>query len=69
MTDVVNLNKFRKAKRKQERTEKAKENRVLYGLAKTQKVAARAEVKRAHVQLENTRRNEASEIKSVDDSQ
>jgi len=69
MTDVVNLNKFRKAKRKQERSDKARENRVLHGLTKAQKAVARAETDRTHVQLENIRRNEASETKSVDDSQ
>ncbi len=69
MTDVINLNKVRKAKRKQEQTAKARENRIVHGLGKTQKDAGRAETRRAQVQLEKMRMDQASAIKSVDDSQ
>src|SRR6185312_15069202 len=34
MSDVVNLNKVRKAKRKQAETAKARENRIVHGLSK-----------------------------------
>jgi hypothetical protein len=33
MTELINLNKVRKAKKKQDETAKAKENRILYGLS------------------------------------
>jgi len=64
MADVVNLNRFKKAKRKKERTEKARGNRVLHGLSKSQKAVARAEAKRAVVDINNMKlQNEASETK------
>ncbi len=67
--DIVNLNKFRKAKRKQEQTAKAQENRIIHGLTKTQKAVARFEKERTQVQLEESRLDQASEIKTVDDPQ
>lgn len=69
MSDVVNLNKARKAKRKQAETAKAKENRILHGRSKVEKEVSRAEVERAQVRLEKMRREPPSPIKSVDDSQ
>ncbi len=69
MTDVVNLNKFRKTKQKQEKKVKAQENRIIHGLSGAEKNAARAEVKRAQVQLEKLRLEQDSEIKTVDESQ
>ena len=69
MTDVINLNKFRKAKKKQAQTAQAKENRILHGLSKAQKDVTRAEAERTQVQLEQMRLEQRSEIKSVDDSQ
>jgi hypothetical protein len=69
MTDVVNLNKFRKDKRKQAETAKARENRIVHGLSKAQKEAVRLEAERAQVRLEKMRREQPAAIKSVDDSQ
>ncbi len=69
MTDVINLNKFRKAKQKQEKTQKARENRIVHGLSGAQKAAARAEAERAQVQLEQQRLEQGSAIKTVDDSE
>ena len=69
MTGVVNLNKFRKAKQKQEKTQKACENRIVHGLSGAQKAAARAEAERAQVQLEQQRLEQGSAIKTVDDSE
>lgn len=37
MSDPVNLNKFRKAKAKAEKTQKAKENRAKFGRTKAEK--------------------------------
>ena len=69
MTDVVNLNKFKKAKQKQAKTLKARENRIVHGLTGAEKAIARAEVKRAQVHLEEGRLEQGSEIKTIDDSQ
>ena len=73
MTGVVNLNKFRKAKQKQEKNLKARENRIVHGLSGAQKAAARAEAERTQVQLEQQRleRGPSMEnlIKPIDDSQ
>ncbi len=69
MTDVVNLNKFRKTKQKQAKALKAKENRILHGLTGAQKAVARAETLRAQVHLEDLRLSHGSEIKKIDDSQ
>jgi len=69
LTDVVNLNKFRKSKQKQAKAGKARENRVLHGLSGAQKAAARAEAERALVHLEKNRLERGSVIKTVDDSE
>jgi hypothetical protein len=69
MTDVVNLNKFKKAKKKQEKAKKAQENRIVHGLSGIQKAAARAEAERIQVQLEQQRLENGSQIKTVDDSE
>ena len=46
MTQPINLNRFRKAKRKTEKTEHAAENRVKFGRTKTEKAEdAAAKVK------------------------
>lgn len=42
MSDVVNLNRFRKAKDKQAREIKAQENRVAFGRTKAEKELAKA---------------------------
>jgi hypothetical protein len=67
MTDVVNLNKFKKAKKKQEKTQKAQQNRIVHGLSGAQKAAARAEAERAQVQLGQQRLEQGSAIKTIDD--
>ena len=42
MTDPVNLNKFRKAKKRAEKEQRATENRAKYGRTKAQKDADKA---------------------------
>jgi len=69
LTDVVNLNKFRKAKQKQTKAATARENRILHGLSGAEKAAARAEADRAQVQLEKKRLKPPFAIKTVDDSE
>ena len=69
MTDVVNLNKFRKTKQKQEKKVKARENRIIHGLSGAEKAAARAEAKRAQVHLDKLQLEQDPEIKTVDESQ
>jgi uncharacterized protein HemY len=69
LSDVVNLNKFKKAKQKQAKVQKARENRILHGLSGAEKAAARAEADRAQVHLEKKRLKRPSAIKTVDDSE
>jgi hypothetical protein len=50
MADPINLNKARKARDKQRRTEEARENRVLFGRTKAEKIetaASKARIERA----------------------
>ena len=69
MTDVINLNKFKKAKKKQEKAKKAQQNRIVHGRSGAQKAVARAEAERAQVQLGQQRLEQGSAIKTVDDSE
>lgn len=43
MTDVVNLNKFKKAKEKQRKVDKANQNRIVFGLSTKLRKAKRTE--------------------------
>jgi len=57
MTDIINLNKARKAKLKQSRDAQAAENRIRYGLStRTRKLHAELQEK-AKAQLEQHRLN------------
>ncbi len=69
LTDIVNLNKVRKAKQKQSKAAKARENRILHGLTAAEKAAARAEAERALMQASKHRLERDSAIKTVDDSE
>ncbi|MGZ3305450.1 MAG: DUF4169 family protein [Asticcacaulis sp.] len=69
MNTVVNLNKARKAKLKQDATAKARQNRVIHGMSAAQRKAALAENERAQVQLDKNRREGDFSIKYVDDKQ
>jgi hypothetical protein len=40
MSDIINLNKFRKARKRQDSESRAAGNRVLHGLSKAEKVKA-----------------------------
>jgi hypothetical protein len=67
MTEIVNLNKARKAKRKQKQIETSQKNRVIYGLpGKTRKVAQDAQ-KRLQAQWDGKRLNPVSPINGVDE--
>lgn len=68
MTEIINLNKARKAKRKQKQIETAAENRVIYGLpGKTRKLGQEAQ-KRLQTQWEGKRLNPDSPINGVDEN-
>jgi hypothetical protein len=56
MAEIVNLNKARKAKLKDQAQTTAAENRVKHGRTKAEKAAAKAEAERAARALEQTRR-------------
>jgi len=69
MTEIVNLNKARKAKRKQMQTETAKKNRVIHGLpGKARKMEMETQ-KRLQAQWEGKRLNTPSQINGVDEKQ
>ncbi len=69
MNDVVNLNKARKAKRKQEETKKAQENRVLHGLTKAERQTQKAERLRTEIHLVQKRLERDNFTKKVDGEQ
>ncbi|MGL4322976.1 MAG: DUF4169 family protein [Beijerinckiaceae bacterium] len=55
MTDVVNLNRFRKAKNKQVRETQAQENRAVFGRTKAEKELAKARTQKAETLLDGHR--------------
>lgn len=56
MSELVNLNRARKAKARAEKVTAAAANRVKHGQTKAEKLAAKAETDRATRQLEQKRR-------------
>ncbi|CAL1691879.1 hypothetical protein MMB232_02034 [Brevundimonas subvibrioides] len=58
MAEIVNLNRARKDRAKTETKSQAKANRVLHGLTKGQRDAARAERERLSRLLDQTRRED-----------
>ncbi|MBP2160949.1 MULTISPECIES: DUF4169 family protein [Asticcacaulis] len=69
MTEIVNLNKARKAKRKQVQIETAEKNRVIHGLpGKTRKLEQEKQ-KRLQAQWEGKRLNTPTPINGVDEEQ
>ena len=58
MAEIVNLNRARKDRAKTEAKSQAKANRVLHGLTKGQRDAARAERERLSRLLDQTRRED-----------
>ena len=55
MGSVVNLNRFRKAKKRTEAERRAAENRVAFGRSKAERQRAQDECERASRDLENKR--------------
>ncbi len=56
MSELVNLNRARKAKARAEKDTSAAANRVKHGRSKAEKMAAKAEIERAARLLDQTRR-------------
>ncbi|MDQ2102360.1 DUF4169 family protein [Azospirillum isscasi] len=52
MADVVNLNRFRKMRQKEERGKTAEENRVRFGRTKAEKLRDRQEAERRDAALD-----------------
>jgi hypothetical protein len=52
MTSVVNLNRFRKAKKREEAQQRAAENRALYGRSKKERTADADERRREARELD-----------------
>lgn len=57
MSNVVNLNKARKALERDRAHEKAQENRVKFGRSKAEKVLAKAEAEKAGRTLDGAKRD------------
>jgi hypothetical protein len=55
MASIVNLNRFRKAKKREEAQQHAAENRVLFGRSKKDRRAGGDEKKRAKRELDGKR--------------
>ena len=58
MTELINLNKARKAKARTEGKTKASENRVRFGLTKAQKLVSALDAERARRKLEGRKRQD-----------
>ena len=58
MSQPINLNQARKAKAKADARSKAAENRVKFGLGKSEKLGSKLEVERARRALDLTKREE-----------
>jgi hypothetical protein len=69
MTEIVNLNKARKAKRKQMQIETSQKNRVIHGLPVKARKRELETQKRLQAQLEGKRLNASSPINGVDEKQ
>ena len=52
MADPINLNKFRKAKKRAEKDQRATENRIKYGRKKAEKARDRLEAAKAETALD-----------------
>lgn len=55
MTSVVNLNRFRKAKKRDEAQQRAAENRVAFGRTKAERQECDKESRRSEQELDNKR--------------
>ena len=52
LADPINLNKFRKAKKRADKNQRAIENRIKYGRTKTEKARDRLEAEKAETALD-----------------
>lgn len=59
MTDIVNLNRFRKQQKRVTKTRQAEQNRVLHGRTKAQKLTDQAEKSAATKKLDGHRLKDA----------
>jgi hypothetical protein len=55
MASIVNLNRFRKAKKRDEAQQRAVENRIIHGRSKKQRGAVDDERRRADLELDGKR--------------
>lgn len=58
MGDIVNLNKFRKKTARRQSEKNAKENRVVFGRTKQQKLADALAVQKDDAELDNKKRTD-----------
>lgn len=58
MVEPINLNKFRKAKARVEKTQRAQENRVKHGRTKAEKARDKSEAKRTEKHIDLSKRED-----------
>ena len=66
MAQIINLNKRRKAKKRQEKEKKAAENRVKYGRTKQERLLAKQEKERADRHLDGHKLEPSNSSKEKD---
>jgi hypothetical protein len=66
MSDVLNLNRFRKRQQRDDAREQADRNRVVHGRSKAEKQLARLERERAQQLLEGHRISPTADEESID---
>ena len=69
MSDIINLNKARKAKLKQHKAAKAAENRVIFGLSTHERKRQRIIHRRSESAEEGRRLTTVSVTKTIDEQQ
>lgn len=69
MTEIINLNKIRKAKKKQKEIETAQQNRVIHGISTKARKLEKARQDLSDKKLDQLRVKPAKTIKGVDEKQ
>lgn len=59
MVDPINLNKFRKAKARTEKQQRAEENRIKHGRTKSEKARDKLELSRARQRVDQSKCDDA----------
>ena len=69
MAQIINLNKRRKAKKRQDREKKAAENRIKYGRTKQERLIAKQEQERANKHIDGHKLENDNQTDAPNDEQ